>query len=105
MLSISMLTQEGGHVFGERFNNKIVQPNNYGLWLSRYIPRQPVEAGLVSNPADYPWTSYRQYIGLEPIEFIKLRIILTQFANKIYNAKKMIKSYEEFVLEGTRRFY
>ncbi len=56
-------THRTGHVFGERFNNKIVQANEYGLWLSRYIHRQPVEAGLVEDPGDYPWTSYRAYIG------------------------------------------
>ncbi|MEO0128696.1 MAG: transposase [candidate division WOR-3 bacterium] len=87
-----------GHVFGERFNNKIVQPNNYGLWLSRYIHRQPVEAGIVSNPAYYPWTSYRQYIGLEPIDFIKPRTILAQFANKANDEKETAKNYEEFVI-------
>jgi REP element-mobilizing transposase RayT len=84
-----------GHVFGERYNNKIVQPNTYGIWLSRYIHRQPVEAGLVSDPKDYPWTSYRQYIGLEKTEFIKPHIILVQFG---VSPEEITKHYEEFVL-------
>ncbi len=70
-----------GHVFGERFNNKIVQVNDYGLWLSRYIHRQAVEAGIVQDPKDYQWSSYRIYLGLEKSKFVKRDIILQQFGN------------------------
>lgn len=83
-----------GHVFGERFNNRIVQPNNYGLWLSRYIHRQAVEAGLVNDPKDYPWTSYRVYIGLERSNFLKPDIILRQFGI----GEKARRLYEAFVM-------
>lgn len=88
-----------GHVFGERYNNKIVQPNEYGLLLSRYLHRQAVEAGLVKDPKDYLWTSYKQYIGLEPIRFIKPWIILEQFGDPISDFKNAAKRYKEFVLD------
>ncbi|MGQ9464292.1 MAG: transposase [bacterium] len=90
-------TGKVGHVFGERFKNKIVQPNNYGLWLSRYIHRQAVEAGIVTNPEDYPWTSYRQYIGIEPIKFIKPQIILEQFRGNTEDLKEAMENYRQFV--------
>ena len=83
-----------GHVFGERFNNKIVNANVYGLWLSRYIHRQAVDAGLVQSPVDYQWSSYRAYLGLEKSKFLKTDIILNQFGNQ----KNMRHRYEEFVL-------
>jgi len=83
-----------GHVFGERFNNKIVNANVYGMWLSRYIHRQAVEAGLVQNPVDYPWSSYRSYLGLEKSKFLKPSIILNQFGDQ----KNLRQSYKEFVL-------
>ncbi|MEO0205563.1 MAG: transposase [candidate division WOR-3 bacterium] len=92
-------TGQVGHVFGERFNNKIVQPNEYALWLSRYIHRQAVEAGIVSDPSEYPWTSYRQYIGLEPAKFIKPQIILEQFAGETGNQKEVHYLYKNFVLD------
>lgn len=50
------------HVFGNRVRNKAVGANSYGLWFSRYIHRQAVEVGLVSNSEDYEWTSYHTYI-------------------------------------------
>jgi len=83
-----------GHVFGRRFNNRIVQPNNYALWLTRYIHRQAVEAGLVKNLCDYPWTSYKIYIGLEPNRFLKTDIILKQFGEGV----EAFRRYENFIL-------
>lgn len=73
------VTGRVGHVFGERYNNKIVQSNPYGMWLSRYIHRQPVEAGLTDDPQEYAWSSYRAYLGLEPRGFIKPDVVLEQF--------------------------
>lgn len=91
-------TGKVGHVFGERYNNIIVQPNEYGLWLSRYIHRQAVEAGLVNLPEEYPWTSYRQYIGLETIKFIKPWVVLEQFGDPRNDFEKVARRYREFVL-------
>lgn len=88
------VTKRVGHVFGERYNNKVVQPNNYGMWLSRYIHRQAVEAGIVNDPKDYPWTSYRAYLGLVPCHFLKPSIILKQFGS----GRTAVRRYEAFVL-------
>lgn len=88
-------TKRVGHVFGERFNNKIIQPNNYGLWLTRYIHRQAVEAGLVNDPKDYFWTSYRVYIGLEKENtFLKPDVILRQFGD----GSVAYSNYRDFVM-------
>jgi putative transposase len=87
------VTGRVGHVFGERFNNKVVQPNSYGLWLSRYIHRQAVEANIVVDPRHYPWTSYHIYLGEEPLGFLKPDVILEQFGN----GQERISRYEEFV--------
>ena len=85
-----------GHVFGERFNNKLVLVDIYGKWLSRYIHRQATEAGIVTDPADYPWSSYRAYIGLEEKEFVKRDVILGQFGE----GKAGLREYMAFVLSG-----
>lgn len=83
-----------GHVFGERFNNKIVQPNIYALRLSKYIHRQAVEAGLVDHPLHYRWTSYQVYCGLEKTDFIKPGIVLDQFDD----GQDRHKAYASFVM-------
>jgi putative transposase len=91
------VTGRVGHVFGERFNSKVVQANKYGIWLSRYIHLQAVEAGLVTDPSHYAWTSYRRYLGEEPLEFIKPDVVLAQFGN----SQRCTSEYAEFVT-GTR---
>lgn len=88
------MTGRVGHVFGERFNNKVVQANEYGLWLSRYIHRQAVEANLVTDPRYYPWTSYQIYLGDAPLGFLKPDVILEQFGNE----QERINRYRKFVL-------
>ncbi|UCD05034.1 MAG: transposase [candidate division WOR-3 bacterium] len=88
------VTGRVGHVFGERFNNKIVQANEYGLWLSRYIHRQAVEAGFVTDPRYYQWTSYHKYLGAEPLGFIKPDVILEQFGVE----SERVRNYTEFVV-------
>jgi hypothetical protein len=85
-----------GHVFGERFNNKIVAADVYGKWLSRYIHRQAVEAGLVKDPVDFPWSSYRIYLGLENSSFVKPDVILVQFGTD----DERVCSYRSFVLSN-----
>lgn len=49
------------HVFGKRFQSGLVEDDIYLLALTRYIHRNPVRAGLVRQPEDYPWSSFRSY--------------------------------------------
>jgi putative transposase len=89
-------TNRVGHAFGERYNNKVVQPNNYALCLSKYIHRQAVEAGLVKDPKMYEWTSYHRYIGIKPPEFVKPNIILDQFGENL-SSEERITQYINYV--------
>jgi len=91
-----------GHVFGERYNNKIVQANPYGLWLSRYIHRQAVAARLVKDPKNYPWTSYRAYIGLQPLNFLQPGVIWEQFGSTKDRKSKVLifRRYADFIIDG-----
>jgi REP element-mobilizing transposase RayT len=86
--------QQIGHVFGKRYNNKIVANTVYCGWLSRYIHRQAVEAGLTDDPASYPWTSYNCYLGSEPQGFVKYDIVLDDFNPK----PDRIARYKDFVM-------
>ena len=36
------------------------------LELCRYVVLNPVQAGLVQAPNDYPWSSYRSTVGADP---------------------------------------
>jgi len=50
-----------GTLFEGRFRSSIVQNEHYLLACQRYIELNPVRAGMVTDPADYSWSSYRAH--------------------------------------------
>ena len=50
-----------GHLWQGRFKSNIIADDNYLLGVGLYIERNPVEAGIVKDPAEYKWSSYRYY--------------------------------------------
>ena len=53
--------QGGGHLFQSRYRNELVEDETY-LWvLTRYIHLNPVRAGIVQRPEQWPWSSYPGY--------------------------------------------
>jgi putative transposase len=58
-----------GRLWQNRFFSCIVEQEQY-LWeVARYIERNPLKAGLVERPEDYPWSSARAHIvgGKDPV--------------------------------------
>ena len=55
--------KRAGHLFQGRFKAILVEADAYALELSRYMPLNPVRAGMVAKPEDYPWSSYRSDSG------------------------------------------
>ena len=47
-----------GHVFQGRFKAIVVDKDNYLLELARYVVLNPVRAGMVQDPGQWPWSSY-----------------------------------------------
>jgi len=50
-----------GTLFEGRFKSSIIQSGRYLLACQRYIELNPVRAGMISDPADYTWSSYRAH--------------------------------------------
>lgn len=50
-----------GHLWQDRFKSAVIEKDNYLLGCGRYIERNPLRAGLVKDPKEYPWSSYRVY--------------------------------------------
>lgn len=48
-------------LFEGRFKTSIVQEDRYFLTCLRYIEHNPVRAGMVKDPGDYRWSSYRAH--------------------------------------------
>lgn len=59
-------TEYVGHLWQGRYRSPLIENDSYLLQCGRYIERNPVQAGLVSKPEDYAWSSYRYYALGEP---------------------------------------
>ncbi len=61
-----------GHLFGERFFNRVMEDPGHRREVARYLPLNPVRAGLAPDPESWPWSSYAGSIGLRaPTTFVK----------------------------------
>ena len=54
-----------GHLFEARFHAKLVLGEAHLFSTARYVPRNPVRAGLCARPEEWPWSSYRAMIAME----------------------------------------
>lgn len=52
-----------GTLWEGRYKSTLIQAERYLLACMVYIDLNPVRAGLVGDPADYPWSSYLHYVG------------------------------------------
>ena len=85
-------------MFQGRFKSIVVEKDSYLLELCRYIVLNPVRAGIVKHPKDYPWSSFRFTAGLSKgPEFLFTDWVLAQFGE---SRKAAQKRYREFVLAG-----
>ncbi|MCF8009872.1 MAG: transposase [Clostridiales bacterium] len=78
-----------GHLFQDRYKSETVEDDKYFLAVLRYIHQNPIKAGLVKELADYPWSSYREYINQ------KNKLTETDFALGLFSNNKA-KAVEEF---------
>lgn len=55
--------QRSGTLWEGRYRSTLIQAERYLLACMAYIDLNPVRAGLVAHPRDYPWSSYGHYSG------------------------------------------
>ena len=88
--------QTTGHLFERRYWARLIDIDRYFLGVLRYIHRNPAEAGVVSDPSDYPWTSHRAFLGEEHIPWLTTDFGLSLFSSESTRARD---AYRRFVLE------
>jgi len=70
-----------GHLFERRYHAVVVDADAYLKTLVRYIHLNPVRAGLVTDPAAYPWSSHRIYLGLAQRDWVTTEFTLGLLGN------------------------
>ena len=86
------------HVFGRRFASVEILRDEHLREACRYVVLNPVRAGLVDHPGDWPWSSYRATVGDEhPPACLALGAVLAMFGDR---PRAAVEAYREYVEAG-----
>lgn len=88
-----------GHLFQGRYKAIVCERDSYLLELVRYLHLNPVRSHIVKDPARYPWSSHKAYLGNASREQrgIETSWVLSQFSR---HRAEAVRRYRRFVLEG-----
>ena len=90
-----------GHLFQGRYQAIVCQKGAYLLPLSAYIHLNPVRAGLVEDPGECLWSSYRNYVNSEIQDsMVDAGIVMQRLAGARAPDRK---GYADFVQEQARK--
>ncbi len=83
--------KRAGHLFQGRFKSFVIENERYFVAMCLYIHRNPVRAGIVNNPLDYPWSSYPSYMRVKKKgDWLTTSLILGMFSNKKQFVKEQL---------------
>ncbi len=86
--------QKVGHVFQDRFKAPLCSKDAYLKELVRYIHLNPVRAELAVNPADWPFSSHRDYTGESASGLVDQTFVLSMLDEDPDRARAI---YSDFV--------
>jgi putative transposase len=67
---INRVYRRSGTLWEGRYKSTLVDSDRYSLVVSRYIEMNPVRAGMVRAPGEYPWSSYQANALGKPIKLL-----------------------------------
>lgn len=70
-----------GTLWEGRFKSCVLEPESFFLRSLQYIEQNPVRTGLVQNPEDWFWSSYRHHIGAETVPWITDHVMYWNLGN------------------------
>jgi REP element-mobilizing transposase RayT len=82
-----------GHAFAERYTSIRVESDAQLVTVYRYVMRNPVEAGLTRDAAEWRWSSYRAAIGLPGrFAFADASLVLEQFGGSVEQLREFVET-------------
>ena len=90
-----------GHLFAGRYSASLVDSEAYAIEVCAYVVLNPVRAGIVDAPEDWPWSSYRATAGLvRPPPFLETGLVPAMLHP---DKKRSQELYRELVREVAER--
>ena len=86
-----------GHAFQRRYGARLIEDDDDHLQeVIRYLPLNPVRAGICSRAEDWRWSSYAALIGLvQPPAFLSVDWTLRRFADDVSEARRLLREWVE----------
>lgn len=75
------VNRRSGTLWEGRYRSTLLQADLYGLAGMVYTDLNPVRAGLVADPASYPWSSCAHYVGQRVDPFLTPHAVVWALAN------------------------
>ena len=90
-----------GHLFQARFHAVIVENDSHSVELTRYIHLNPVRAGIVQQPLQFRWSSYRYYLNPRDVpDWLDWTAVLAQLARRESAARVAYKRFVDAGMNG-----
>jgi putative transposase len=86
-----------GTLWEGRYKSTLIQTERYLLTCMAYIDLNPVRAGLVGDPGDYPWSSYAHYVGRRNDKIVSPHPLYWELGNTPFSREA---AYSELVQAG-----
>lgn len=95
---VNIRHQRAGHLFQGRYKAHVIENEGHYWEISRYIHLNPLRAGLVGRPEEWPWSSYRGYhAASRALSWVDYDRVLSEFGKEPAKARQ---AYRGFVGQG-----
>lgn len=94
-----------GHLFQDRYLPILVEKNVHYLQLLRYIPLNPVKAGIVKTPAQWAWSSHSEFIQKSDRNLADVEKALSLLDEDLQKAFGQYQSYLAAGLKNTEEIF
>jgi len=89
-----------GHSFQGRFHSIPVEKDAYFTTVARYIHLNPVRAGIVLRPEEYPWSNYARLLAADRDPLVQPQFLLEYFGK---DSHEQVEGYKRFVEDGMKK--
>lgn len=90
---VNKMEKRSGSLWEGRFKSSPINANEYLLACCRYVELNPLRAGMVEEPWQYPWSSCRAKAGLEELPWLDFDPFYMSFGNTFENRAAGYKTW------------
>ncbi len=94
---VNQTYMRSGTLWEGRFRSALIESERYFLACCRYIELNPVRAGMVREPGDYAWSSYRHHTAKRRLRWIEDHDAYRELGR---NNKVRAVAYRDWVAQG-----